>query len=77
MKYALQGVTQALQKYKPAIAQNKKPLKRARKRSEGVSSARMQILGEIDDDGCVRDTDLRAGDDDDDEDQEDAAEDGL
>lgn len=33
----------------------------------------MQILGEIDDDGCVIDTDLRAGDEDDDDDQDDDA----
>lgn len=69
----MQGATKELQKYKLAMAQNKKPLKRARKRSEGVSSARMEILGEIKGDGRVVETDLRAGDDEDEDDQEEDA----
>lgn len=60
----VQQVTEELQKYKPAVAQNKKPLKRARKRSD-VASKRVEILGEIDDDGVVIDTELQDADDDD------------
>jgi hypothetical protein len=56
-----QSLTEELQKYKPAVAQNKKPLKRARKRSD-VANARVEILGEIDDDGVVIDTDLMDAD---------------